>query len=68
MQPVPLLVIKSVKCDFYKDTEFLLKTVIIDLFRNPSSQSHPTAVASPPKSRTRETRDSSLGTSFYASR
>lgn len=30
LPPTPVLIIKSVKCSFYKDTEFILKSVIFN--------------------------------------
>ncbi len=62
LTPVPILVVKNIKCDFYKDTEFILKTVIIIQFRSHFLLSPPTVCQQQQKPRIRVTLGSWLGT------
>lgn len=61
LAPVPFLIIKSAKCDFYKDTEFVLKTVHFTLFRNLILLSLPTEPQSTRNPKTKAMPDSWYG-------
>ncbi len=34
LPPVPMLIVRNIKCNFYRDTKLLLNTVEIIIFRN----------------------------------
>lgn len=68
LPPSPVLFVKNIVCDFYRETKFMLKTVRFLQLRNPSSRSTTQLPALPLPSRKKATPSTSSGRKLSTSK